>query len=139
MQKSEAHEVGGGDTFRITHETTSSGDLRIRLEGPLLMRRGEPFDAYMASLEQLVDLSAKDDITHVHCHLEGLGEAVSRAQHAIYRMLNSMREQGNEITIHTTAARPESVEHQKMSRLFVEGLLRRPGPPIRVVELEEPQ
>ena len=137
MENITTFEVDGNERFRITCETTSSGYLQIRFEGPLLLRRGEPFDAYMECLRQLTDLATKDGVTHVHCHLEELGETISRAQHAIYRMLNSMREQGNEITIHTAGASPESAEHQRMSRLFAEGLQNRPGPAVHVVELGE--
>jgi hypothetical protein len=50
-------------------------------------------------------------------------------------MLNAMRAEGHAITIYATGDYPEQSEHLNMSRLFVTGLSKRPGPPVKLVDI----
>ena len=125
----------GNTRFRVEHALDGQNELTIDFYGGLIDRQGQRFEQYLSHLERLQNLVEKASVKHVHCHLEHLGEALSRAQHAIYRMLHAMRSQGCAITIYATADLPEQSEHLKMSRAFVAGLSRQPGAPVEVVEV----
>ncbi len=128
-------ELKGHSRLQIDHRVDEHHELTIWFQGDMVVRRGTRFDRYLSHLEELAALACGTPATHVHCHLEDLGEALSRAQHAIYRMLNGMRGHGIPITIYATGERPEQSEHLKMSKLFVEGLSKQPGPPLELVEI----
>lgn len=134
MQDSGTFLVKGTTDLRVDHELGNQGELSIWFVGDLVVRHGERFDSYLSHLEALEQLSNEASVRHVHCHLEDLGEVLSRAQHAIYRMLHAMRGNGCAITIYATAERPEQSEHLKMSRLFVTGVAKQPGAPVKLVE-----
>ena len=125
----------GNTSFKIQHTLDDQGELSIWFFGDLVTRHGERFDRYLSYLEDLERLSNDVSATHIHCHLEHLGEALSRAQHAIYRMMHAMRAQGRPVTIYATSEHPEQSEHLKMSRLFVAGVSKQPGPPVKLVEI----
>jgi hypothetical protein len=125
----------GNTGLQIDHLIDDQGGLSIQFFGGMIVRHGDRFDRYLARLEGLVQLADEAAVTHVHCHLEHLGEVLSRAQHAIYRMLNAMRAQGRPVTIYATSEHPEQSEHLNMSRLFVAGLSKQPGPPVKLVEI----
>jgi len=122
-------------SFKIEHDLDEQGALSIWFFGGLVTRHGDRFDRYLTHLEDLERLANDASATHVHCHLEHLGEALSRAQHAIYRMLHAMRAQGRAVTIYATSEHPEQSEHLRMSRLFVAGVGKQPGPPVKVIEI----
>lgn len=134
MQDSGTFLVHGNTDLRIDHELDGQGELSIWFVGELVVRHGDRFDRYLRHLEGLEQLSNEASVTHVHCHLEGLGEVLSRAQHAIYRMLHAMRGNGCAITIYAAAEPPEQSEHLKMSRLFITGIAKNPGAPVKLVE-----
>lgn len=125
----------GNTGLQIDHLINDKGELSIQFFGGMIVRHGNRFDRYLGRLEGLEQLANEASVTHVHCHLEHLGEVLSRAQHAIYRMLYAMRAQGRPITIYATDEHPEQSEHLKMSQLFVAGLSKQPGPPVKVVEI----
>ncbi len=125
----------GNTRFRVEHALNEQNELMIDFQGGLIDRQGDRFEQYLSHLESLQRLAEEHSIGHVYCHLEHLGEALSRAQHAIYRMLHAMRAAGCAITIYATADLPEQSEHLKMSRAFVDGLSRHPGAPVEVVEI----
>jgi hypothetical protein len=125
----------GNTGLQIDHLINDQGELSIEFFGGMIVRHGDRFDRYLARLEGLEHLASEAAVTHIHCHLEHLGEVLSRAQHAIYRMLAAMREQGRPVTIYATGEHPEQSEHLKMSRLFVAGLSKQPGAPVKLVEL----
>lgn len=127
----------GSMRFRVEHALDAKNELTIDFHGGLIDHNGDRFERYLAHLEALQRLVEENETSHVHCHLEDLGEALSRAQHAIYRMLHAMRARGCAITIYATADLPEQSEHLKMSRAFVEGLSRHPGAHVEVVEVRK--
>lgn len=133
MEVTGTFHLKGNTGLQIDHLIDDKGELSIQFFGGMIVRHGDRFDRYLACLESLEHLANEAAITHVHCHLEHLGEVLSRAQHAIYRMLAAMREQGRPITIYATGEHPEQSEHLKMSRLFVAGLSKQPGPPLELV------
>ena len=135
MEVSGTFHLKGHTGFQIDHKVTDEGELVIWFFGGLIVRHGDRFDRYLAHLESLEQAAKDPNVTHIHCHLEHLGEVLSRAQHAIYRMLHAMRDQGRPITIYATGEHAEQSEHLKMSRLFVVGLSKRPGPPVKLVEI----
>lgn len=135
MDVSGTFQLKGNTGFQIDHEINDRGELVIWFFGGLIVRHGDRFDRYLAHLEGLEQAARDPAVTHVHCHLEHLGEVLSRAQHAIYRMLHAMRDQRRPITIYATGEHPEQSEHLKMSRLFVSGLSKRPGPQVRLEEV----
>lgn len=121
--------------LRVNHEVSTSGELNIWFTGSLLSSEREEFDRYLAHLADLEAIAAEENVAGVRCHLDELGETVSRGHHAIYRMLSAMREGGVPITIVTSDSRPEFADHQRMSKLFADGLSSRPGPPVEVVAI----
>jgi len=125
----------GNTTFKIEHDRNDEDGLSIWFYGGLVVRHGDRFDRYLAHLEELSRIANEADVVHVHCHLEHLGEVLSRAQHAIYRMLHAMRAQGRPVTIYATDEQPEQSEHLRMSRLFVDGVSKQPGAPVRLTEI----
>ncbi len=135
MGPSGTFELKGLSRLQIDHRLDEHAELTIWFQGDMIVRRGERFRRYLDRLEDLVSLSNETPARHVHCHLEDLGEALSRAQHAIYRMLNAMRGHGIPITIYATGERPEQSEHLKMAKLFVQGLSKQPGPSLELVEI----
>lgn len=135
MEVAGTFHLKGNTGLQIDHLINDKGELSIQFFGGMIVRHGDRFDRYLARLEGLEQLANEASVTHVHCHLEHLGEVLSRAQHAIYRMLYAMRAQGRPITIHATDEHPEQSEHLKMSQLFVAGLSKQPGPPVKVVEI----
>ena len=128
-------ELKGNTSLRIDHDQTEEGELSIWFRGDLIVRGGDRFEQYLGELQGF-ELAARDpSVRHIHCHLEHLGQVLSRAQQAIYRMLKGMWDKGLPITIYATAERPEQSEHLDMSRLFVADLSRKPGPPLKLVEI----
>lgn len=125
----------GNTGLQIDHELTDEGELVILFFGGMIVRHGDRFDRYLAHLESLEQAARDPRVTHIHCHLEHLGEVLSRAQHALYRMLHAMRDQGHPVTIYATGEHPEQSEHLKMSRLFVTGISKRPGAPVKLVDI----
>ena len=134
METTGVFQLEGNASFRIENDLSEQNELSISFFGDFIDRHGDRFERYLAHLQSLERLAGEDSVTHVHCHLESLGEALSRAQHAIYRMLHAMRAHGCAVTIYATDDLPEQSEHLKMSRLFVDGLSRHPGAPVKVVE-----
>ena len=135
MEPTGTFELASRSRLRIDHSLNERDELFIEFRGNILMSHGERFSRYLTHLEELGRLASETPATRVHCHLEGLGEALSRAQHAIYRMLNAMRGRGIPVIIYVARELPEQSEHLEMSRLFVEGLSRRPGPPLELIEV----
>lgn len=135
MRPSGTFELHGHSRLQIDHRLDEDLALSIWFQGDMVVRHGERFNRYLTHLERLDELAKTTSATHVHCHLEDLGETLSRAQHAIYRMLNAMRGHGIPITIYATGERPEQSEHLKMARLFVSGLSRQPGASLQLVEI----
>ena len=135
MQDSGTFALEGNTTFRIEHELSDEDGLSIWFYGGLVVRHGDSFDGYLTHLEELAHVANESDVVHVHCHLEHLGEVLSRAQHAIYRMLHAMRAQGRPVTIYATDEQPEQSEHLQMSRLFVDGISKQPGAPVTLTEI----
>ena len=135
MQDSGTFALEGNTTFRIEHELSDEDGLSIWFYGGLVVRHGDRFDRYLTHLEELVQVANETDVVHVHCHLEHLGEVLSRAQHAIYRMLHAIRAQGRPVTIYATDEQPEQSEHLQMSRLFVDGVSKQPGAPVKLTEI----
>ncbi len=137
MQESGTFELQGETTFRIEHELDDQNVLSIWFYGGLVVRHGDRFDSYLSHLEELARLANETPAPHVHCHLEHLGEVLSRAQHAIYRMLHAIRAQGRPVTIYATGEQPEQSEHLRMSRLFVDGVSKQPGAPVKLTEIRQ--
>jgi len=135
VQESGTFELEGTTSFRIEHELDEEGALTIWFHGGLVVRHGDRFDRYLAHLEELERIAGEAHATPVHCHLEDLGEVLSRAQHAIYRMLHAIRAQGHPVTIYATGEQPEQSEHLRMSRLFVDGISKQPGAPVKLTEI----
>ena len=135
MGPSGTFELRGHSRFQVDHRLDGDLELTIWFQGDMVVRRGERFERFLDHLEGLDNLANSTPASHVHCHLEDLGEALSRAQHAIYRMLNAMRGHGIPITIYATGERPEQSEHLKMAKLFVAGLSRQAGPSLQLVEI----
>lgn len=127
--------LGGNTIFKIEHDLDEQGELSIWFYGGLVVRHGDRFDRYLSHLESLERLATNASVMHVHCHLEHLAEVLSRAQHAIYRMLHAVRARGVPITIYATGEQPEQSEHLRMSRLFVDGVGKQPGPPVKLMEI----
>lgn len=134
MQESGTFKLDDGKDFVIEHRLDDEGGLSIWFHGGLVVRHGGRFERYLSHLEQLVEIADEANVAHVHCHLESLGEVLSRAQHAIYRMLHAMRSHGRSVTIYATGEAPEQSEHLRMSRLFVEGVSKQPGAPVKLTE-----
>jgi hypothetical protein len=137
VQESGTFELEGQTTFRIEHELNDQNLLSIWFYGGLVVRHGDRFDRYLSHLEELAQLANETSASHVHCHLEHLGEVLSRAQHAIYRMLHAIRAQGRPVTIYATGEQPEQSEHLRMSRLFVDGISKQPGAPVKLAEIRQ--
>ncbi len=137
MQDSGTFELDGNTTFKVEHDLNDKGELSIWFYGGLVVRHGDRFDRYLTHLEELVQIANQADVSHVHCHLEHLGEVLSRAQHAIYRMLHAIRAQGRPVTIYATDEQPEQSEHLQMSRLFVDGISKQPGAPVKLTEIRQ--
>jgi len=137
VQDSGTFALEGNTTFRIEHELSDEDGLSIWFYGGLVVRHGDRFDRYLTHLEELAQVANESDVVHVHCHLEHLGEVLSRAQHAIYRMLHAMRAQGRPVTIYATDEQPEQSEHLQMSRLFVDGVSKQPGAPVKLTEIRQ--
>lgn len=135
MTPSGTFNIEGNTTFRIEHELDEQNILSIWFHGNLVVRRGDRFDLYLTQLEGLARLAEDSNAAHIHCHLEHLGEVLSRAQHAIYRMLHAMRAQGHPVMIYAAGDQPEQSEHLRMSRLFVDGLCKQPGAPVELTEI----
>lgn len=135
MQESGTFDLEGNTTFKIEHQLDEEDGLTIWFSGSLVARHGRRFDRYLTYLEELERLAQEAEASHVHCHLEHLGEVLSRAQHAIYRMLHAMRAQGRPVTIYATGEEPEQSEHLRMSRLFVDGISKQPGAPVKLNEI----
>jgi len=127
----------GNTGLHIEHQFDDEGALSIWFYGDLVVKQGDRFDRYLGHLEGLQQLLDDSSATHIHCHLEHLGEVLSRGQHAIYRMLHAMRDQGCAITIYATREYPAQSEHLNMSRLFVNGLSKHPGPPVKLIEVRQ--
>lgn len=125
----------GNTSLRIDHDQSEEGDLSIWFRGDLIARGGDRLEQYLAQLQSFERAANDPSVRHIHCHLEHLGQVLSRAQQAIYRMLKSMWDKGLPITIYATAERPEQSEHLDMSKLFVSDLSRRPGPPLKLVKI----
>ena len=125
----------GPSGLQIEHQLNDEHELSIWFYGDVMVSQGEYFDRYLQHLEDLEQLADEGLVIHVHCHLEHLGEALSRAQRAIYRLLGQMRKQGRRLTIYATGEHPEQSEHLNMSRAFVAGMSRMPGPPLKLVEI----
>lgn len=134
MGPSGTFHLKGNTGFQIDHELDGD-ELHLRFYGGLIVKHRGRFDRFLTHLEDLLRLADDASVTRVHCHLEHLGEVLSRGQHAIYRMLNAMRAEGHAITIYATGDYPEQSEHLNMSRLFVTGLSKRPGPPVKLVDI----
>lgn len=134
MTHSESFEWKGAPGLRVDHQLSPEGEFSIWFVGSLLSSQGDVFDSYLDHLRHLEEVARSNEVTHIHCHLERLREVVSRAQHAVYRMLSAMRDQGKSISIHTTDVEPDRAEHQRMATLFVEGVSKQPGATIEVVE-----
>lgn len=137
MQESGTFELEGLATFRIEHDLDDQNALSIWFYGGLVVRRSDHFDGYLIHLEELARLANEAPVSHVHCHLEHLGELLSRAQHAIYRMLHAIRAQGRPVTIYASGEQPEQSEHLRMSRLFVDGISKQPGAPVKLAEIRQ--
>jgi hypothetical protein len=135
VQESGTFELEGHTAFRIEHELDDQKVLSIWFFGGLVVRHGDRFDLYLTHLEELARLANETPASHVHCHLEHLGEVLSRAQHGIYRMLHATRAQGRPVTIYATGEQPEQSEHLRMSRLFVDGVSKQPGAPVKLTEI----
>ena len=135
MEVAGTFSLKGNTDLRIDHELNNKDELCIWFVGGLMVGQGDGFNRYLARLQSFEQLANNASATHIHCHLEQLGEVLSRAQHAIYRMLHAMRAQGRPITIYATDEHPEQSEHLKMSQLFVTGLSKRPGAPVKVVDI----
>ena len=135
MGPSGTFHLKGNTGLQIEHEVDDQGELSIWFYGGLMVKHEGRFDRYLSHLAGLQELADDSSVAHVHCHLEHLGEVLSRAQHVIYRMLHAMRDQGHAVTIYATGEHPEQSEHLNMSQLFVNGLSRRPGPPVRLIEI----
>ena len=127
--------LGGNSGFKIEQDLDEQGALSIWFYGDLVVRHGDRFDRYLGHLESLGRLATNASVTHVHCHLEHLAEGLSRAQHAIYRMLHAIRARGLPLTIYATDEKPEQSEHLCMSRLFVDSISKQPGPPVKLMEI----
>jgi hypothetical protein len=136
VQDSGTFKLEGNTDFRIEHELDDEGGLSIWFYGGLVVRPGDRFDGYLTHLEKLAEIANEADVARVHCHLEDLGEVLSRAQHAIYRMLHAIRAQGRPVTIYATAEQPEQSEHLRMSRLFVDGVSKQPGATVTLTEIQ---
>jgi len=135
VQRCGTFELEGNTTFRIEHELDEQNGLTIWFYGGLVVRHGDRFDLYLTHLEELARRANEANAAHVHCHLEHLGEVLSRAQHAIYRMLHAIRAQGHPVTIYATGEQPEQSEHLRMARLFVDGISKQPGAPVKLTEI----
>ena len=134
MQDSGVFKLEDNHDFAIEHRFDDEGGLSIWFSGGLVVRHGGRFERYLTHLEELARIADQANVAHVHCHLENLGEVLSRAQHAIYRMLHAMRAQGRAVTIYATGEEPEQSEHLRMSRLFVDGVSKQPGAPVKLTE-----
>ncbi len=135
MQDSGTFKLEGNTDFKIEHGLDDEDGLSIWFYGGLVVRHGDRFERYLTHLEELAQIANEANVAHVHCHLEHLGEVLSRAQHAIYRMLHAIRAQGRSVTIYATGEAPEQSEHLRMSRLFVEGVSKQPGAPVKLTEI----
>lgn len=137
METAGTFQLDGNTSFKIEHDLNEQSELSISFFGGLVGRHGDRFERYLTHLESLERLASDGSVTHVHCHLEHLGEVLSRAQHAIYRMLHAMRARGLPLTIYATGEQPEQSEHLRMSRLFVDGVCKQPGPPVKLMEIRQ--
>ena len=137
MQDSGTFKLEGNKDFTVEHQLDDEEGLSIWFYGGLVVRHGDRFERYLSHLEELAQIADEANVGHVHCHLEHLGEVLSRAQHAIYRMLHAMRAQGRSVTIYATGEEPEQSEHLRMSRLFVEGVSKQPGAPVKLTEVRQ--
>lgn len=133
--KSGTFHLKGHTGLQIDHAVDEYGELGITFYGGLLVRSGQRYDQYIEHLRELEAIAGGQGISHVHCHLEYLGEVLSRAQHAIYRMLGAMRRNGKAVTVYATGEHPEQLEHLRMAKLFVNGLSKEPGPQVKLVEI----
>ena len=135
MGTSGTFNLGGNTSLQIDHNLDEKGDLTLKFRGDLIVRGGDRFEQYLTELKTFQRIANDPKVRHVHCHLENLGQVLSRAQTAIYRMLKSMWDAGLPITIYATGDQPEQSEHLDMSRLFVNDLSRKPGPPLKLIEV----
>ena len=135
MGTSGTFNIDGNTSLQIDHEVNDQGELSLWFRGDLIVRGGNRFDQYLAELKGFQKIAEDPSVRHVHCHLEHLGQVLSRGQTAIYRMLKSMWDQGLPITIYATGEHPEQSEHLDMSRLFVSDLSRKSGPPLKLIEV----
>ena len=124
----------GSISLQVRHEIEGDA-LKIYFDGGGMGRYDATFEQYVGYTEALSSQANSEAIRRIECHLENFGEALSRTQHTVYRMLNMIRPHVEQIAIVASDTAPEHAEHLRMSQLFVDGMQGKGGAALTLVKV----
>lgn len=121
------------DNLLVEHRVEDEGRLWLRFQGSYLGSYDKVFQIYQAYLTQLVELTSDGVVSEVELHIEELGQMISRAKHAIFGMLQGLRQHVSKVGIYASSDKPEHAEHHRMMRLFIKETLGQKGASVELL------